>query len=144
MAMVYSIMNKADEATDWLLKATAAGYNGLNDLDSLDAFRNLRSVSNFKVIRLKVYEIVYPCSKEPRNHDFDFWIGNWTCYRTGTQILSGYSHVEAMAGGCAILENYTAVQAYTGKSFNFYDTITDKWEQDWIGSGGPRDRQTLL
>lgn len=141
MAMVYSLINKASEATDWLLKATATGYNGLNDLDSLEAFRNLRSASNFKDIRLKVYEIVYPCSKEPRNHDFDFWIGDWSCYRTGTQILSGYSHVEAMAGGCAVLENYTSIQAYTGKSFNFYDTITGKWEQDWIGSGGLRDRQ---
>jgi hypothetical protein len=46
-----------------------------------------------------------------------------------------------MAGGCAILENYTATQAYTGKSFNFYDTTIGQWEQDWIGSGGPGDRQ---
>jgi hypothetical protein len=137
----HSILNKPGEATDWLLKATATGYNGLNDLDSLEAFKNLRSASNFKDIRLKVYEIVFPCSTEPRNHDFDFWIGDWNCYRTGTQIISGYSHVEAMAGGCAVLENYTAVQAYSGKSFNFYDTIKGKWEQDWIASGGPTDRQ---
>jgi hypothetical protein len=34
-----------------------------------------------------------------------------------------------------------AVQVYNGKSFNFYDTITHKWEQDWIGSGGASDRQ---
>ena len=141
MAMIYSMTNKTGEATDWLLKATATGYNALNDLDSLEAFRNLRTASDFKDIRLKVYQTVYPCSKEPRNHDFDFWIGDWNCYRAGTQVLSGNSHVEAMAGGCAILENYTATQAYTGKSFNFYDTITGKWEQDWIGSGGPGDRQ---
>jgi tetratricopeptide (TPR) repeat protein len=141
MAMVYSLMNQPVESTDWLMKATSTGYNALHDLDSLEAFKNLRSASNFKEIRLRVYEMVYPCSKEPRNHDFDFWIGDWNCYRTGTQILSGTSHVEAMAGGCAILENYTATQAYTGKSFNFYDTITAKWEQDWIGSGGPSDRQ---
>jgi hypothetical protein len=63
------------------------------------------------------------------------------CYRTDTQILSGNSHVEAMAGGCAIMENYTATQAYSGKSFNFYDTTTGKWERDRIGSGGPGDRQ---
>jgi tetratricopeptide (TPR) repeat protein len=141
LAMVYAITNHPAESADWLLKATATGYNGLQDLDSLDAFKNLRSASNFKEIRQKIYESVYPCSKEPRNHDFDFWIGDWNCYRTGTQILSGTSHVEAMAGGCAILENYTATQAYTGKSFNFYDTITGKWEQDWIGSGGSSDRQ---
>ena len=141
MAMVYSIMNNPGASTDWLIKASATGYNALYDLDSLEAFKNLRSASNFKEIRLKVYETAYPCSREPRNHDFDFWIGDWNCYRTGTQILSGTSHVEAMAGGCAILENYTATQAYSGKSFNFYDTTTGKWEQDWIGSAGPGDRQ---
>ena len=81
MAMVYSILNKPGESTDWLLKATATGYNALQDLDSLEAFKNLRSASNFKEIRLKVYEMVYPCSREPRNHDFDFWIGDWNCYR---------------------------------------------------------------
>jgi hypothetical protein len=144
LAMIYSVMSRTGESTEWLLKATATGYNALHDLDSLEAFKNLRSASNFKEIRLKVYEMVYPCSKEPRNHDFDFWIGDWNCYRTGTQILSGTSHVEAMAGGCAVLENYTATQAYSGKSFNFYDTITGKWEQDWIGSGGPSDRQRYI
>jgi tetratricopeptide (TPR) repeat protein len=141
VAMIYSLLNKPGEAADWIMKATVTGYNSLRDLDSLEAFKNLRASSNFKETRQKVYEIVYPCSKEPRNHDFDFWIGDWECYRTGTKVLSGYSHVESMAGGCAILENYTATQAYTGKSFNFYDTATGKWEQEWIGSGGSSDRQ---
>jgi hypothetical protein len=140
-AMVYSLMNKPVEATDWLIKATSAGYNSLHDIDSLNEFKNLRSAPGFSDTRNRIYEMVYPCSKEPRNRDFDFWIGEWDCFRTGTQLLSGYSHVEIMAGGCAILENYTSVQAYTGKSFNFYDTVTGKWEQDWIGSGGPGDRQ---
>lgn len=141
LAMVYSITNQTAESADWLIKASAGGYNALHDLDSLDAFKNLRLATNFRDIRLKVFETLYPCSKEPRNHDFDFWIGDWECYRTGTQILSGFSHVEAISGGCAILENYTATQAYSGKSFNFYDTASGKWEQDWIGSGGPSDRQ---
>ena len=87
------------------------------------------------------FETIYPCSKEPRNHDFDFWIGDWICYRTGTEVLAGYSHIESMAGGCAILENYSSTQGYSGKSFNYYDTVTGKWVQDWIGSGGPGDRQ---
>jgi hypothetical protein len=141
MAMVYSLMNEAGAATEWLMKATVSGYNSLNDLDSLVEFKNLRTWENFKSTRIKIFGMVYPCSMEPRNHDFDFWIGDWSCYRTGTQVLSGYSHVESMAGGCALLENYTSTQAYTGKSFNFYDTVSGKWEQDWIGSGGPGDRQ---
>jgi hypothetical protein len=107
----------------------------------MPAFENLRKAPDFLSLRNQIYETVYPCSVNPRNHDFDFWIGDWSCYRTGTDVLSGYSHVESMAGGCAILENYTSTQAYTGKSFNYYDTVSGKWKQDWIGSGGPGDRQ---
>jgi hypothetical protein len=140
-AMVYSLLNKTDEAADWVQQATVTGYNSLNDLDSLSAFKNLRASSRFPETRKKVYGIIYPCSREPRNRDFDFWIGDWECYRTGTQVLSGYSHVEPIAGGCALLENYTSTQAYSGKSFNYYDTVSGKWMQDWIGSGGPGDRQ---
>jgi tetratricopeptide (TPR) repeat protein len=140
-AMAYSLMNNPEEAADWAIQATKTGYNSLNDLDSLAAFKNFRASAHFPETRKIIYEIIYPCSREPRNHDFDFWIGDWDCYRTGTKVLSGYSHVEAMAGGCAVLENYTSVQAYSGKSFNYYDTISGKWMQDWIGSGGPGDRQ---
>jgi tetratricopeptide (TPR) repeat protein len=140
-ATLYSLMNKPAEAKGWLVQATTAGYNSLNDLDSLPAFKNLRESPDFGNIRKLIYGIVYPCSREPRNRDFDFWIGDWNVYRTGTQLLSGYSHVEAIAGGCAVLENYTSTQAYSGKSFNYYDTVSGKWMQDWIGSGGPADRQ---
>jgi hypothetical protein len=140
-ATLYSLMNKTMEARDWLLQATASGYNSLNDLDSLPAFKNLRESPYFNETRKEIYGIVYPCSKEPRNREFDFWIGDWDVYRTGTQVLSGFSHVEEIAGGCAVLENYISTQAYSGKSFNYYDTVSGKWMQDWIGSGGPADRQ---
>ena len=140
-AQVYSLMNETETASAWLVRATALGYNSLYDLDSLPAFENLRKTPGYKPLRKQIYETVFPCSVNPRNHDFDFWIGDWTCFRTGTQTLAGYSHIESMAGGCAILENYSSTQAYTGKSFNYYDTVTGKWKQDWIGSGGPSDRQ---
>jgi tetratricopeptide (TPR) repeat protein len=140
-AQVYSLMNQKENASSWLVRATSLGYNSLNDLDSLPAFENLRKGPDFQSLRKQIYESVYPCSRNPRNHDFDFWIGEWNVYRTGTETLSGYSHIQPMAGGCAILENYSAMQAYTGKSFNYYDTVSGKWKQDWIGSGGPSDRQ---
>jgi tetratricopeptide (TPR) repeat protein len=141
LAMVYSMLNKNPESADWLMKASYSGYNGLNELDSLPAFAGLRAGPGYPELRKKIYGLLFPCSQDPRNRAFDFWIGDWNCYRNGTQILSGYSHIESIAGECAILENYTSVQGYTGKSFNFYDTIRGKWEQDWIGSGGASDRQ---
>ena len=141
MARAYSMLNKTDEATNWLMKATTYGWNSLPDLDSIPDFKNLRNSPKFKEIRQQVYETIYPCTKEPHSHDFDYWIGDWDCYATGTQYLVGHSHIESIAGGCAILENWTSTQSQTGKSFNYYDQAAGKWEQDWIGGGGLGGRQ---
>jgi tetratricopeptide (TPR) repeat protein len=140
MSRVYAVMNKIDESADWLTKATMTGYNSLPDLDSLADYKNVRQSPKFPEIRKQLYEIIYPCAKEPHNHDFDFWVGDWDVFPTGTKSLTGHSHVEVMAGGCAILENFTSTQQYTGKSFNYYDPAKTKWEQDWVGSGGAGDR----
>jgi len=140
MSRVYAAMNKIDESADWLTKATMTGYNSLPELDSLADYKNVRESVKFPGIRKQLYEILYPCTKEPHSHDFDFWVGDWETYATGTKFLTGHSHVEVMAGGCAILENYTSTQLYSGKSFNYYDPAKGKWEQDWVGAGGPGDR----
>jgi hypothetical protein len=81
-----------------------------------------------------------PCSAEPHSHDFDFWIGEWDVYQTGTKTLVGHSGVQSISGGCAILENWNDTKDHTGKSINYYNPATGKWEQDWIGSGGGPQR----
>lgn len=139
MARVYSLMNKTDEAGNWLIKATTLGYYSLPDLDTLADFKNLRKAANFSFIRQKVYETTYPCTAEPHSRDFSFWIGEWDVYQTGTKSLVGHSVVQSISGDCAMLENWKSTQASNGKSINYYNTQTGKWEQDWIGSaGGPQ------
>jgi len=140
-ARIYSVLNKIDSVPRWLRKSAAMGYNVLPDLDTLADFKNVRRAPNFADIRKEAYEAVYPCSGVRHSHDFDFWIGEWDVYKTGTQQLAGHSSVQSMAGDCAILENWTSTQVHTGKSFNFYDESTGLWEQDWIGASGARDRQ---
>jgi tetratricopeptide (TPR) repeat protein len=140
MARVYSLLNKPDVASNWLLKACATGYNILPDLDTLEDFKNVRQAANYSDIKKKVYESVYPCAAELHSHDFDFWIGEWEVYQTGTKFHVGHSVVQSIAGECAILENWTSTQAQTGKSINYYNPSTSKWEQDWIGSGGGPQR----
>ena len=53
-----------------------------------------------------------------------FGLETGTAAVTGSQTLTGYSHVESIAGGCALLGTSTSTQAYEGKSFNFHHTIT--------------------
>jgi hypothetical protein len=69
--------------------------------------------------------------------EFDFWIGEWDAFVTGTNTLAGKSKIEMASGGCMILENWTSVgAAFNGKSMNFVDPVTQKWKQIWVGSGG--------
>lgn len=81
-----------------------------------------------------------PCADEPHTHDFDFWIGEWDVYQTGTKTLVGHSLIQSISGGCGILENWTDTQGGSGKSVNYYNLKTHQWEQDWIGSGGNAQR----
>jgi tetratricopeptide (TPR) repeat protein len=144
MGKTYSLMSKIDSSAVWVIKATGTGYNALADVDTSADYKNLRAAINFKQIRQQVYDALYPCTTEPRGHDFDFWIGDWNVFSTVTKGPAGTSHIEVIAGSCALLENWTSTQAHVGKSFNYYDPKVGKWEQDWIGSGGPGDRQRFI
>jgi hypothetical protein len=77
------------------------------------------------------------CMDIPQAREFDFWIGEWTVYATGSDKLAGYSKIEMAAGGCMILESWTSAgQPFSGKSMNFVDPSTKKWKQVWVGSNG--------
>jgi hypothetical protein len=77
------------------------------------------------------------CMDIPQARQFDFWIGDWEAFVTGSDKLAGYSKIEMASGGCMILENWTSVgQPYSGKSMNFVDPSTMKWKQVWVGSNG--------
>jgi hypothetical protein len=68
---------------------------------------------------------------------FDFWIGQWDAYVTGTETLAGRSVIEAKDAGCVITEQWTSMRsAYTGRSLNMLDQTTGKWLQFWMDSGG--------
>ena len=79
----------------------------------------------------------FPCSLDAKARVFDFWIGEWDAYITGTQKPAGHSVIQAASGGCMILENWTSGRGrYAGKSINFIDAATGKWQQVWVGSEG--------
>jgi uncharacterized protein (TIGR02246 family) len=66
---------------------------------------------------------------------FDFWIGEW--YVTGVDgHHDGDSSIQSLYNGCVILENWTDVRPYAGKSFNTLDRRTHTWTQYWVDSNG--------
>lgn len=68
---------------------------------------------------------------------FDFWIGQWDAYVSGTETLAGRSVIEAKDAGCVIAEQWTSVRSpYSGRSLTLLDSTTGQWLQFWVDSGG--------
>src|SRR3954469_1217557 len=122
MAKAYGAKNNREKVIDYLEKAVAAGYYNLKELDTSKEYVPLQSDSKFKELRNKVYNSLYPCVNNPRAREFDFWIGEWDVYVTGTKNYAGHSLIQMISGGCAVLENWDSPNS-SGKSINFIDPV---------------------
>ena len=67
-------------------------------------------------------------------HQFDFWIGSWRVTEHGK--TAGHNRIEAIVGGCALLENWEGASGGSGKSLNFFDAADGLWHQTWIDRTG--------
>ncbi len=134
MARINALMNHTDAVLSNIDSAVVYGYVSFGELDSLKEYKTLRDNGDFKKRREKIYFIANPCMADPKAREFDFWVGRWNVYTTGTKTLVGHSLVQVVSGGCALLENWDALgNASTGKSLNFVDS-SHQWRQCWIGS----------
>lgn len=133
MARIFAVKNDKRNAITAIDSAIHSGYGNLKELDTLKEFNTLRDQQDFISLRNKLYNSLYPCMTDAHAREFDFWIGEWDVYVTGTRQLAGHSLIQMISGGCAILENWDS-PASTGKSINFIDPVTNKWKQSWSGS----------
>ncbi|MES1201421.1 MAG: hypothetical protein ABUS57_08220 [Pseudomonadota bacterium] len=78
-----------------------------------------------------------PDCSAAQHRAFDFWLGEWDAYVTGTDNLAGHSTIASEDSGCVITEHWRSVgQPYTGRSLNLYDRATGHWRQNWADSTG--------
>jgi hypothetical protein len=70
-----------------------------------------------------------PCSSEAF-HSLDFWIGRWTVTTANGQP-AGTSVVEAVSGGCAVLERYAGPGPYRGTGVHVFNPAGQTWHQYW-------------
>ncbi len=137
MAGLYANKNQKEAAIQVLTSAVEGGYANVTALNNDKNLQSLHNDTAFKVIVQKAWQNAYPCITDKRTADFDFWLGEWDVYQTGTNNLVGKSRVEKVSGGCMVLENWTAIGVeHNGKSMNFVDPETGKWTQMWVGSAG--------
>ncbi len=70
---------------------------------------------------------------EPRQ--FDFWIGRWEVF-TPDGKKAGDNVIEAIDGGCALLERWTGRGGFSGTSLNSWDRGAKQWRQHWVDNQG--------
>jgi predicted Zn-dependent protease len=137
MARIYAMRNEKDKAFESLERALQLGYANLSELDAQAEFNNIRTDARFADVYKRANINAYPCMGNAQVRQFDFWVGEWDAYVSGTNNLAGQSKIERVSGGCMILENWTSVGSpFNGKSMNFVDPVSGKWKQIWVGSGG--------
>jgi tetratricopeptide (TPR) repeat protein len=138
LARIYSIRNEKEKAFENLNNALQSGYVNIDELANEKDFNNIRSDKRFAKVVDETKIKAFPCMSIPEARQFDFWVGEWDVFPNGTNSIVGHSKIEVASGGCMILENWTATGPVpnAGKSMNFYNPLTKKWEQNWIGSGG--------
>jgi tetratricopeptide (TPR) repeat protein len=138
LSRIYAIRKDNESAIAHLQKAVTLGYVNLQELQTHKDFDIIRNDKRFGEMLATVNKNAFPCMSIPQAREFDFWVGEWDVYPNGTNTLVGHSKVEIASGGCMVLENWTALGPVpnTGKSMNYVNSTTGKWEQHWIGSGG--------
>jgi hypothetical protein len=77
-----------------------------------------------------------PACTTPEFRQFDFWVGRWDVYPTGTDQLIAHSLIENVYAGCTIRENWMplAGQGGDGGSFSMYRPAEHRWRQTWTDS----------
>lgn len=136
LSMAFSLLNLTDSSYIWMRKAVNNGYDNINELSSSPEFNNLRSNLQYNNLYLTLYKKFNPCSANPKNAEFDFWIGKWDVYQSCTNFRIGKNVIEKQAGGCVLVESWQAItSAESGKSLTY---INEKgyWEQTYIASNG--------
>jgi hypothetical protein len=136
MARAYAAQNKTEESLQWLNLAARNGYQALGELKNETDYNSIRRHPRFQQISDSIWNVQCPCINDPRKNEFDFWIGEWTVVTTQGRFAAGSSRIEKVSENCLVLENWTAGNGTSGKSMNYIDPATGKWEQTWCGSGG--------
>jgi hypothetical protein len=73
----------------------------------------------------------------PAYRQFDFWVGDWDVFDADnpSQLVARVK-VDRILGGCALREDYQAVDGKKGQSLSAYDATLKRWRQSWVTNLG--------
>jgi hypothetical protein len=127
LAQVHADAGRPDEAVLEIRRTAEARGIPYAVLAATSAFESLAGNAGYQELMTSLD----PCAPA-ENHQFDFWIGEWTVQNPAGQV-AGLSSIESAFGGCVIVEHWagpTGIPA--GTSQNFYHKGDGRWHQNWI------------
>lgn len=134
----YAHLGQADSTLLHLERAIAAGVS-LQLVTSQPELASVRDDARYRSIVQKLENATFPCRRGAEAHQFDFWIGDWVVTPWGTPAsvpAIGRNTITAQLEHCMLLEEWTAANGSTGKSFNFWDVNRKAWRQVWTAGDG--------
>ena len=72
------------------------------------------------------------CQDEPEFRQFDFWVGEWDVFDNVSGNRAGTNSIQALHGGCVLVESWTSAGGPGGTSINYYDNVRGTWRQYWV------------
>lgn len=132
-ARAYAHKGDAVQAAAWLNRAADAGFRNVAFLDGDPGFAKIRSDAGYQRARARIDLNGHPCMARPEYRQFDFWMGEWDVQVNGKTIAS--SRIERILDGCLLQENWMPLAGSEGKSWNYFDATTGRWEQLWMSAG---------
>ncbi len=133
IARSYAHDNDAAKTAEWLDRAADSGFMGLAFIDTDPEFAKVKTDLRFAKARERIQKNAHPCESTAEYRQFDFWLGEWDVQVSGQTIAN--SRIEKMLDGCVVQENWMPFGGIEGKSWNFYNSSTKKWEQVWMSAG---------
>jgi tetratricopeptide (TPR) repeat protein len=138
LTRAFAKLAEPDSAMAHLERAIAAGVS-LQQVTSQPELTPLRQNTRYLSIVQRLEDTTFPCRRGTEAHQFDFWVGDWVVTPWGAPASVppiGHNTITAQLEHCLLLEEWTAANGSTGKSFNFWDENRKAWRQVWTAGDG--------
>ena len=132
-ARVYARLKNDTKAIEWLATVVDGGLRS-QVLTATPAFAFLADDPAFQALTLRATGNDGGCAA-PEHAALDFWLGQWQVY-DADRVQAGTDTIERTPDGCAVVETWQGALGDGGRSLNFYDARTQRWNQVWVGDTG--------
>lgn len=135
LACSHARLGETGPAFDWLHRALAAGFAQAGQIEGDEDLKSLHSDSRWAAFVAEVRKASRPCASRAESRQFDFWIGDWEV-KDAAGNFAGTNSILPLLGDCVLNENWTDGSGNSGKSYNFYNSVTGHWQQTWVDDKG--------